>query len=86
MDLNQGPESKSEIKAAILDRMNIAASNRVDMTKKSDYKNKVIILFNNRANFLKKLVFLDKIITALNQANTKQKYRCRSLRQSRYEK
>lgn len=66
--------------------MNIAAGNRVDIIKKPDYKNKVITLFTNRANFLKKLVFLSKIITTLNQANTKQKCRYESLRQSRYKK
>lgn len=51
--------------------MNIKVGNRGDITKRPDYKNKVIAWPNNRTNFSKKPVSLNRIIGALDQGDIK---------------
>lgn len=51
--------------------MKIKAGNKINLTKKPDCKNRIISQLDNKANFSKILVFINKIvIAALNKKNT----------------
>lgn len=51
--------------------MNIAISNKADVTKIPDYGNRIIAWPDNKTDSLKKPVSLDGVVRALNRANTR---------------
>lgn len=51
--------------------MKIEAGNGADITKKPDYGDKIVVWPNDKADFSKRLVFLDKVVVkALNKNHT----------------
>lgn len=68
--MNQRLESRNKVNTEVLDRINTGIGNGANIPKRSDYENKVVVWFNDKADLLKKPIFLDKVvIETLNKAD-----------------
>lgn len=63
--MNYKLKSRDKPNTTILDRLNTKISNKTDITKKRDCENRVFAQTNNRTDFLKRYIFLKKIVIAI---------------------
>lgn len=64
-ELNIGVLDKIENRATNRAEIETRASTRVDVAKRPEYRNRVVAQTKNKADFSKRLVFLDRIIKTL---------------------
>lgn len=58
-------EFEDEINAKVLDKVETRAGNRVNITKKPDCRNNIIVWLDDKADSSKRPVFLDRVVVGV---------------------